>query len=603
MDECWKDIEGFPGYQISNCGRLRSFWKRTHYPTGFGCFWELGSEPKLMRLSDDGNGYLKAMLYCKADGKRYCKKIHRLVAEAFIPRPSEEYDTVDHIKPGRDGKRDNSVENLRWISRRENIQKAYQDGVCENRILMQRKAIIARNLDTEEILVFASIQDASEELKIDRSTISHILCGDITKTKNWTFEYLGEGGIVEIINSFPGYQFVRGEDGKMHNMFRGEDVGFGGYVYSRPGMYGRTTVLDVSGMHPASIIAMRYFGDYTDRFKEIVDLRLAIKHKDYEKARHMLGGEVAEYLNDESTAKALSNALKIVVNSCYGQTSASYDNIMRDKRNVNNIVALRGALFMVTLRDEVLSRGFNVIGIKTDSIKVENADDELIQFVKDFGLKYGYTFEIENIFEKICLVNDSTFIAKCAEDDPSMPGQWYAKAVQFQVPYVFKTLFSHEPIEFKDLCEIKTVQTALYLDLNEQLPDGSMFEKELAIRMYNQLHSEDADFKPKKQNPNLSGYSIQDLRNEIDKCHDYHFVGKVGQFCPMKPGSGGGVLLRETDEGFAAATGTKGYRWMESEIVRTLGKEKDIDHSYYRAMVDEAIASISKYGDFEEFAS
>ena len=119
-------------------------------------------------------------------------------------------------------------------------------------------------------------------------------------------------------------------------------------------------------------------------------------------------------------------------------------------------------------------------------------------------------------------------------------------------------MFSHEPIEFEDLCETKTVTSALYLDMNESLPEGE---------------------------------------------HDYHFVGKAGLFCPIKPGCGGGLLMREKDGKYNSATGTKGYRWMEAEMVRTLEKEKDIDRRYYAAMVDEAIASISEYGDFEAFAS
>ena len=409
---------------------------------------------------------------------------------------------------------------------------------------------------------------------------------------------------------FPGYSYVVDENNKAHNMYRGEDVGFGGYVFSKPGMYGRTVVLDVSGMHPASIRAMNYFGDYTFRFGEIVDLRLAIKHKDFERARQMLGGAVAKYLDDESTAKALSNALKIVVNSCYGQTSAKYENIMRDERNVNNIVALRGALFMVTLRDEVLKRGYEVISIKTDSIKIVGADDTIIEYVKNFGKQYGYSFEIENIFEKICLVNDSTFIAKCAEDDPDMPGAWYAKAAQFQVPYVFKTLFSHEPIVFDDLCETKEVKTALYLDMNEGRALTALEEKEL-VALDKLLHVDEFSEKSWKTLMKRYGYSSVEeaeerysfLLNKQENSHDYHFVGKVGLFCPVKPGAGGGLLMRETDNGYAAATGTKGYRWMEAEIVQTLGKEQDIDRSYYRAMVDDAIAAISKYGDFEAFAS
>jgi hypothetical protein len=77
------------------------------------------------------------------------------------------------------------------------------------------------------------------------------------------------------------------------------------------------------------------------------------------------------------------------------------------------------------------------------------------------------------------------------------------------------------------------------------------------------------------------------------------FIGKGGLFCPMKPGTGGGLLVREKDGKFDAATGTKGYEWMEAEMVRTLGKEDDIDLSYFNNLVDDAVATISEFGDFE----
>src|SRR5690606_17909232 len=124
-------------------------------------------------------------------------------------------------------------------------------------------------------------------------------------------------------------------------------VGDGGYVYSEPGMYGNVALLDVASMHPSSIVAEELFGEiYTQRFKELLDARIAIKHKDFDKARKMLGGALAKYLTDENTAEDLSTALKIAINSVYGLTSAGFDNPFRDTRNKDNIVAKRGALFM-----------------------------------------------------------------------------------------------------------------------------------------------------------------------------------------------------------------------------------------------------------------
>lgn len=347
---------------------------------------------------------------------------------------------------------------------------------------------------------------------------------------------------------FPGYTFDHGK-----SLYWGEEVGEGGYVYAEPGMYRAVALLDIASMHPSSIMAERLFGDiYTARFGDILAARLAIKHGEFEKAEKMLDGKLAPYLKDKDAAKNLAQALKIAINSVYGLTSAGFDNPFRDKRNIDNIVAKRGALFMVNLKHAVQDQGFTVAHIKTDSIKIPNATPEIIQFVMDYGREYGYTFEHEATYDRMCLVNDAVYIARYED------GKWTATGTQFQVPYVFKKLFSREPIEFDDLCETKSVSTALYLDMNEGLPEDA---------------------------------------------HNYKFVGRVGRFSPIKTGCGGGLLLRKTDKGYSAATGSKGYRWMESEEVKKLGKEKDVDRSYYDRLVDEAVETISQYGDFEQFIS
>ena len=188
--ENWKDIDGFPGYQVSDQGRVRTFWKKKHYPTGYGTYRYLSDEPAIMSQSDDGNGYMKLMLYSKSDNRRVCKKVHRLVAEAFIDHDDRD-DTVDHIRSGAYGKLDNSVSNLRWIPRSENIRKAYRDGVCDERIRRQNKAIVAIDLWTNEEYYFNSIRDAALTLGIDQSSISHVLRGDFEKTSHYVFEYAG----------------------------------------------------------------------------------------------------------------------------------------------------------------------------------------------------------------------------------------------------------------------------------------------------------------------------------------------------------------------------------------------------------------------------
>ena len=221
---------------------------------------------------------------------------------------------------------------------------------------------------------------------------------------------------------------------------------------AEPGMYSNVALLDVTSMHPSSIIAEELFGPiYTKRFKDIRDARVAIKRKDFATAKTMLDGALAEFIDELEngatwfTADDLAQALKIVINSIYGLTAAKFDNPFRDPRNKDNIVAKRGALFMINLKYEVQKRGFTVAHVKTDSIKIPDATPEIIQFVMEYGEAYGYTFEHEATYDRMCLVNDAVYIAKYK--DGKHAGEWTATGTQFQVPYVFKKLFTKEPIE------------------------------------------------------------------------------------------------------------------------------------------------------------
>lgn len=389
---------------------------------------------------------------------------------------------------------------------------------------------------------------------------------------------------------FPGYKFEFGK-----STYRGEEVGEGGEVWASPGMHGRSQTEDVGSMHPNSAIDECTFGpEYTRKFKEILDIRIHIKHGEYDVVRDAFGGKLAKYLNDKSTAKALAQALKIAINSVYGLTAAKFENPFRDPRNKDNIVAKRGALFMIDLRHAVEEQGYKVIHVKTDSIKIANPDDYILNFIVERGKRYGYNFEVEHIFDRICLVNNAVYIAKLAEDDPEDPGKWTATGTQFAVPYVFKTLFSKEPIQFNDMCETKNSAVGpIYLDMNESYPDVTAEEK--------QFKNLESKYKKGELSDTLFENECASLRERIEAGHNYIFVGKVGLFCPIKPGCGGGTLVCKRDDKYSAVTGTKGYRWLESEIVKQNGKEDDIDKSYYNKLVDDAVSTISEFGDIEWF--
>lgn len=220
---------------------------------------------------------------------------------------------------------------------------------------------------------------------------------------------------------------------------------------------------------------------------------------------------------------------------------------------------------------------------KGKRIQVSNFEANVRKYAKRIGLSDIHPHVFRNNFAKRFLMSggdiytlsrllghSSVTVTEQAygyipEKNEKKGGHWTATGAQFQVPYVFKTLFSHEDIVFDDLCETKSVSKgAIYLDKNEALPEDE---------------------------------------------HNYIFVGRVGQFCPIKPGCGGALLMREAgvrDDGetkYNSVTGAKDYRWLESEMVYNLHLEDSIDRSYFDKMVDEAADTIAQYGDLEWFVS
>lgn len=347
----------------------------------------------------------------------------------------------------------------------------------------------------------------------------------------------------DLSEMFPGYTF----DKFKGSSYRGENPGEGGYVYSEPGYYENVALLDIASMHPTSIEQLNLFGPYTQRYSELKQARVAIKHKDLDALGKLFDGRLVEIAKNYDLDE-LGKALKIPINSMYGLTSAKFDNPAWDPRNVDNIVAKRGALFMIDLKHYVQEElGLTIVHIKTDSVKIPGATPDDIQKVMDFGKRYGYDFEHEATYAKMCLVNKAVYIAKYAFPHE---GEWTATGKQFQEPYVFKKLFTKEPIEFEDYIQTKQVKTAMYL----RFPSSGD-----------------------------------------------HFVGKVSAFVPIKPERGGGELLRMNSEGEIkdAVVGTKGYRWKEAEMVRFMHQEQDVDTSYAEMLADEAKQAIEQFVDLE----
>lgn len=406
---------------------------------------------------------------------------------------------------------------------------------CDNDVIATEEVFNHLHADWQARLMLAQLSG----LTPNDTTNKHSQFIIFGKNRNPQDEFV----YTDLSQQFPGYQYSFGK-----STYRGEEVGEGGYVYAEEGIYVDVALLDVASMHPTSIECLNLFGDrYTKRFSEIKQARVAIKHHDDESARALLDGALAPFLEEGVDYEALAFALKIVINSVYGLTAAKFANPFKDPRNVDNIVAKRGALFMVDLKHFVQEQGFDVAHIKTDSIKIPRATPEIIEKVMEFGKKYGYTFEHEATYDRMCLVNKAVYVDYC-------DGHWSATGAQFQHPYVFKELFSKEELDIKDVAETKSVTTALYLN------NGS------------------------EENPEME------------------FVGKTGAFVPVN--RGGGILLREKDGNYHAASGSTGYRWVQFEAFKNAHPEdwkEWVDWSYFEGLADTAKAAVSEYGDFEAF--
>jgi hypothetical protein len=413
---------------------------------------------------------------------------------------------------------------------------------CVNDVIATEAVFESRKQD----FVARQILSELSGLSINHTTQQHtakILFGE-DKHPQSKFVY------TDLSEQFPGYKF----DGK-ESTYCDEVTGEGGYVYSEPGFYTEVALLDVASMHPTSIEQLNLFGPYTKKFTELKDARMAIKHKNYDLARSLLEGKLANFLehaeDDDKGAEELAYALKIVINIVYGLTSARFENLFRDPRNRDNIVAKRGALFMIDLKHAVQDRGFTVAHIKTDSIKIPNATPDIIEFVIQFGKEYGYDFEHETTYDKFILINDAVYVARSN-------GIWTAVGAQFQEPYVFKTLFSHEPLEFDDLCEVKNVT------------QGSMY---------------------------LGGTEDNDDLSEL------RHVGRTGSFMPVR--YDGKALWRVKDGRKYHVSGTKGYLWVERDVAhhRDGIDELFTDMEYFDKLKNDAVKSIERFISFEELVS
>ena len=158
MQEIWKDIEGYEGlYKVSNLGRVKSLGNKSNHKS------------EIILRQSNVLGY--SMVSLLRDSKSKMFKVHRLVAQAFIPNPNNR-PQVNH-KNGI--KTDNCIDNLEWCDAKQNMQHAVKYGLAKQlkgKDNPRSKKIYQIDVLTNKVVnVFCGLREMERETGFSRSNV------------------------------------------------------------------------------------------------------------------------------------------------------------------------------------------------------------------------------------------------------------------------------------------------------------------------------------------------------------------------------------------------------------------------------------------------